>query len=111
MLQVIKLITSAFFISIITEVAKRNAGLAGLIAVMPVNIMISLLWIRYETKDIIVINQFIHASFRGIIPLACFLLVMYIAHKKSINFEVSFICAFIVLVISVYIQNRIIDIV
>lgn len=111
MIQIIKLIVSAFVILIITEIAKKNAGLAGLIAVMPINIMISLLWINYETRDIKLINQFIHSAFRGIIPLSCFLFVLYLCHKKSVPFEISFALATVLLVVTIYAQNKMLHII
>ena len=111
MIQLIKLIVSAFVILIITEVAKKNAGLAGFIAVMPINIMISLLWINYETGDINILNQFIQSAFRGIVPLSCFLLLLYLCHKKNIPFEISFALAIVLLVVTIYVQNKMLHII
>lgn len=108
MLLFIKVIISAFVILIITEIAKKNGTLAGIIAVLPINIILSLLWINFETKDIETINNFIHASFRGLLPLTLFLLAMYVCHRKNVSFEIGFILAFIILVISVFIQHKVI---
>ncbi len=108
MLVIIKFIVSAFVIVIITEIAKRNGTLAGLIAVLPINIVLSLLWINYETKDIVTINKFIHAAFRGLIPLACFISVMYIFHKLNVPFHVSISTAFVALLLVIFVQNKII---
>lgn len=107
MLLFIKIVVSALVILLITEIAKKSGTLAGLIAVLPINIILSLLWINFETKDITIINQFIHSAFKGIVPLFLFLTVMYICHKKSVTFEASFTLAIVVLLISLFIQHKV----
>lgn len=108
MLLLIKVIVSALVILVITEVAKKSGNLAGIIAVLPINIILSLLWINFETKDVAIINQFIHAAFKGIIPLIIFLSVMFICHKKNIAFEYSFTFAIVILLVSLFVQHKVI---
>ena len=50
MLILTKILTSAVTIVLITEIAKRNTGLGGLIAVLPINIILSLIWLYIEKK-------------------------------------------------------------
>ena len=103
-----KVITSAMAIMLITEVAKRYSVLGGLIAVMPINVMLSLIWLHYETKNIKLLTEFTASAILGIIPTALFLVTALCLLHKNIKLESTILISVAVWAAFVFIQNKII---
>lgn len=84
MFILLKAIVSALTILIITAVAKKTSLLGGLIAMMPINIILSLLWLHFENKDMLLLENFTKAALIGIIPTILFLVtVLYFLNKDA----------------------------
>ena len=62
MLLIIKALTSAITIILITEIAKKSSLLGGIIAVLPINIILSVLWLYYEKRDVVLLNNFLNSA-------------------------------------------------
>lgn len=97
MLLIIKAITSAITIILITEIAKKSSLMGGIIAVLPINIILSILWLYYEKRDIILLNNFLNSAILGIIPLFIFILVLLFLLNRNISFPLTLTCSIIFL--------------
>lgn len=83
MLQyLIKLFVAASIIVAVTEVAKINATLGGLIKSLPLVSLIALIWVYAETHDTQVIEQLSLSTFWFVLPtLPMFLLLPFLLQR------------------------------
>lgn len=107
MLLLSKIITSSLTIILITEIARKNSILAGMIAVLPINILLSLFWIYIENRNIELLTGFIQSALLGIIPTIIFLVSIIYFSSKQNNFGVSVFISLLILGIFVLIQQKI----
>ena len=49
---IIKIIVSALLIALISELSKRFSPLAAILASLPINSIIAIIWLYSETKDL-----------------------------------------------------------
>jgi len=106
MFILLKLLTSALTIVVITEIAKRHSVLGGLISVMPINIILSLIWLNLETKNLQLLTDFTKSALIGIIPTILFLLSMLFFLGKHIKLSSSVTISLVLWVIFIVIQNK-----
>lgn len=106
MLILTKILTSAITIVLITEIAKRNTGLGGLIAVLPINIILSLIWLYIEKKDLILLAKFSLSAFIGIFPTILFLIILSYLFNRNIPFFFTLIICIFFLFFIIYLQNK-----
>jgi len=109
MLLLLKIITSSLTIILITEIARKNCLLAGMIAVLPVNILLSLFWIYIENKNIQLLTGFTHSALLGIIPTVVFLISIIYFLSKNNNFGFSVAISLLFLGLFVIIQQKIVS--
>lgn len=69
----VKIITSAITIVAITEITKKYCFLGGLIAVLPINIMLGLAFLYFEQKDMALLLKFTQSAFQNIFFTVFFL--------------------------------------
>jgi hypothetical protein len=75
---VLKVIISSALIVLISEIGKKSGLLAGLLASIPVVSFLAIIWIYFETKDIVRIKQLSESVFWLVLPsLSFFLLLPY----------------------------------
>ena len=82
MFIVLKIIITALIIVIVTEIAKFNDRIGGLIAALPITTFIILFWMHYENNSIEKISN--HASYTllYVLPtLPMFLVFPFCIHK------------------------------
>ena len=98
-----KILITALIIVIVTEIAKFNDRIGGLIAALPITTFIILFWLHYENNSVEKISN--HASYTllYVLPtLPMFLVFPYLINKFgfywSIIFSVLITAFFIVLV-------------
>ncbi len=103
----LKALISACFIVLITFIAKKTSFLGGLIAMMPVNIVLSLLWLHFEKTDTTQLSNFVRAAIFGILPTGIFLVVVLSILNKSQKFEYSLLAGVFALLIFAVIQYKI----
>ncbi|MDD3419479.1 MAG: DUF3147 family protein, partial [Candidatus Gastranaerophilales bacterium] len=106
MLLLTKIITSSLMIVLITEVAKRHSVLGGLIAVLPVNILLAMFWLYIERKDIALLGEFSKSALLGLIPLAIFLVLVTLLFKKSQGFTPTIFVGVFALALFAFIQYK-----
>ena len=86
-IYLVKLITSASIIVIVSELGKRVSWLAALIASLPLTSIIALCWIYFETKNIEKITELSNGILFATIPSLLFFFVL----SNIFRYEISFI--------------------
>ena len=109
MFLVLKIVTSSLMIILITEIAKQHSMLGGLIAVLPVNILLSLIWLYIEKKDVMLLGSFTHSAFWGIFPTMFFLISVTYMFNKHNPFIPTIFVGLLVLAVFAFIQHNILS--
>lgn len=104
---VIKALISAVFIIVITSIAKKTSLLGGLIAMMPVNIVFSLIWLNCDKADVFLLKTFIKSALFGIFPMILFLITVLFALNKWQKLGYSLFLGFFILFVIVVIQYKV----
>ena len=95
------LITTALIV-IISEIAKRNILIGGILASIPLISVLAILWLYVDTRDTQIISEFSINVFWLVIPsLAFFLTLPFLLHK-GLNFYASISLAMVVTIICYY---------
>ena len=99
MLYVIKLLISAAIIVAVTEVAKVNATLGGLIKSLPLVSLIALIWVYAETRDTQTIAQLSTSTFWFVLPTLPLFLVLPALLRRGLGFWPSLLTAVLVMLL------------
>ena len=82
MIIVLKIFVTALLIVIITEIAKFNDRIGGLIAALPITTLIILFWLYYEGNSVEKISNHVYYTLIYVIPtLPMFLAFPYLFNK------------------------------
>ena len=83
MLYLIKLLLSAGMIVLVSEVAKKNPGMGGLLASLPLTSLLGIFWIYAETRDPAKIAAHSSSVFWYVLPsLPMFLILPWLIRIK-----------------------------
>ena len=78
----LKIIVTALIIVIVTEVAKLNDRIGGLIAALPITTFMILFWLHYENNSVEKISNHVSYTLLYVIPtLPMFLVFPYLINK------------------------------
>ncbi len=90
MLQtVIKLLISSGVIVLVSEIAKKNTYLGGLIASIPLVSVLSMIWLYIDTKDIESVRNLSNSILWMVIPSISLFISLPILLKSGIGFYLS----------------------
>ena len=90
MLQtVIKLLLSSGIIVIVSEIAKKNTLIGGLIASIPLVSVIAMVWLYIDTKDIENINALSKSILWMVVPSLALFISLPVLLKSGVNFYIS----------------------
>lgn len=107
---VIKVIISALLITSIAELGKRFSPLAAILASLPINSIIAIIWLYSETKDSQKIIDLSNGIFWGILPSLLFFVLLPIFLKAGLNFPVALLLASLIMAVAyfvyVFVLNR-----
>lgn len=109
MLLLLKILSSSLMIILITEIAKKHSAIGGLIAVLPVNILLALTWLYIEKKDIVLLGNFSNSAFWGIFPTMFFLIAISILFNNQNPFIPTIVIGLFVLGGFALLQLRILN--
>ena len=107
MLLILKIITSSLMVVLITEIAKRHSMLGGMIAVLPVNILLSLIWLYIEKRDLALLGNFSNSAFLGIFPTMFFLIAITVLFNKHNPFIPTICAGLFILAAFIFVQHKI----
>ena len=90
MLQtVIKLLLSSGIIVIVSEIAKKNTFIGGLIASIPLVSVMAMVWLYIDTKDIENINVLSKSILWMVVPSLALFISLPVLLKSGVNFYIS----------------------
>ena len=99
-----KIIVTAALIVLISEIAKVNDKLGGLIAAMPIMTLLVILWMYYDGNTNEKISSHISYTLFYIVPtIPMFLIFPFVISK--FGFYIAFLISILITVISVAILN------
>lgn len=84
MYLLLKIISSAVIIGIVTEFARRFPVYGGIVAALPLVSILSIIWLKIQGESTQNINQFTLGVLAGFPATAIMLVVIYIALKQSV---------------------------
>ena len=106
---IIKIIVTAILIVLISEIAKVNDKLGGLISAMPIITLLVILWMYYDGNSDEKISSHMSYTLLYIVPtVPMFLIFPFVISK--FGFYIAFLISIFVTVISVTILNFLIKI-
>ena len=90
MLQtIIKLFISSVIIVIVSEIAKKNTFLGGMIVSIPLISILSMVWLYIDTENIENVNSLSNSIFWMVIPSLALFVSLPILLKSGVNFYVG----------------------
>jgi hypothetical protein len=89
MFYAVKLLASAFIIVLVSELAKRNSLLGGLIASLPLVSLLAITWLYIETKSVAQVSSFSISVFWMVLPSLSFFLLLPVLLKKQVSFPIA----------------------
>ena len=97
MLQtVIKLLISSGVIVLVSEIAKKNTYLGGLIASVPLVSVLSMIWLYIDTKDIESVRNLSNSILWMVIPSISLFISLPILLKSGTGFYLSIFLSIII---------------
>jgi uncharacterized membrane protein (GlpM family) len=100
---IIKIIVSALLIALISELSKRFSPLAAILASLPINSIIAIIWLYSETKDLQKIIDLSNGIFWSIFPSLLFFILLPIFLKAGIKFPLALFLSSFIMTISYFI--------
>ena len=85
----LKAALSGLLIATISEIARRNAAFAALVASLPLVSMIGMIWIWGETRDVTRIATHAEATFWYVLPSLPMFLLMPLMIRSGASFWMS----------------------
>ena len=83
---VIKVVISSALVVLISEIAKKNGILAGVLASIPLVSFLAIIWLYFETKDVGKIAELSNNIFWLVLPSLSFFLVFPYLLKRNVLF-------------------------
>lgn len=85
----LKVFISAIVIVAITEIAKRNTGLAALVASLPLTSLLAFIWLHVEGFTVLQIADLSKKVFWFVLPSLLFFVLLPIFLKHGLGFWLS----------------------
>ncbi len=99
-----KILITSILIVLISEIAKTNDKLGGLIAAMPITTLLIIFWLYYENASYIKISNHMYYTFLYVLPtLPMFLIFPFLLQKYGFYF--SIVCSIILTIICIIFVN------
>ncbi len=89
MQYIIKIVLSALIIFWVSELGKRFAPIAAILASLPLVSILAMIWLYSETKDIQKIVDLSYNIFLAVIPSLLFFLILPLLLKNGFGFILS----------------------
>ena len=99
---VLKIVITTALIVIISEIAKRNTLIGGILASIPLISILAIIWLYVDTKNTEIISEFSINVFWLVIPSLTFFLTLPFLLHKGINFYTSISLAIVITIACYY---------
>lgn len=110
MFYIIKLLISAGLIVLITEVAKNNVILGGLIKSLPLVSLLSIMWLYFENKDTQLISDLSISTIWFVISTLPMFYIFSKLLNQGVNFFVSLFISILIMFIGYFITMKIVSV-
>jgi mannose/fructose/N-acetylgalactosamine-specific phosphotransferase system component IID len=94
------MLVSSFIIALVSEIAKKFTTMGAVIASLPLTSMLVVFWLYRDTKDPILVIDFLDSMVWIILPSITFFIVFSLLLKKQFNFYLSMTLAIVAMLIS-----------
>jgi len=88
---VLKVIVTALVVAGVSELAKRSTAMGAVLASLPLTSILALIWIYWDTGDVVKISQLSHGIFWAVFPSLLFFAILPVLLKKGMSFPVALI--------------------
>lgn len=88
----------------ISEIAKRNTLIGGILASIPLISVLAMIWLYVDTKNTEAIAQFSMSVFWLVIPSLALLLTLPFLLHKGLNFYISISLAIVITIFCYYLM-------
>ncbi len=109
MYLLIKIISSAVIIGIVTELARRFPVYGGIVAAQPLISILSIIWLTIQGESTQNVNKFTLGVLVGFPATAIMLFVIYIALKQSLHLVLAILLGIIAWGVFLIIQKFIME--
>ncbi|SOC39028.1 DUF3147 family protein [Ureibacillus acetophenoni] len=109
MYLIIKILSSAAIIGIVTELARRFPLYGGIIAALPLISILSIIWLTVQGESANTISRFTGGVIAGLPATIVMLVIIYIAFKHSIHLSIAIILGVVGWGISLMVQKYILE--
>lgn len=89
MYLLLKIVSSAAIIGIVTELAKKFPVYGGIIAALPLISILSIIWLSVQGESTKTISEFTVGVLAGLPATIAMLLIIYMAFKHSVHLSVA----------------------
>ena len=89
----IKMLTSAVIIGLVSEIARRSPTYGGVIAALPLVSLISLIWLVRQGQSKMEVTAFVKSVLYGLPATFLLLLVLYVLLSRGGSLIASVLCA------------------
>ncbi|MGG0658043.1 DUF3147 family protein [Rummeliibacillus pycnus] len=89
MYTIIKIVSSAAIIGLVTEIARRFPTYGGIIAALPLISLLSIIWLTAQGQNKVEIQQFMWGVIIGLPATFALLIAVYIAMKNNLHIGFS----------------------
>ena len=103
---IMKILTSAFIIALVSEIAKKSTAIGGLIAAMPITTLLTMFWLYFENKNTALISNFLVSVVQGVFITFLFFVPCILMLKKGCNFYLSVLIALVILAVGIYVEQK-----
>ncbi len=103
---ILKALLSGFIILLITTVAKKTSLLGGIVAMMPFNIIFSLICLNYEKNDPNLLWSFSKSALFGVFPTIFFLIIFTFFLQKNFKFSSALFISVLFLGMIAFLQYK-----
>ncbi len=105
MYTVIKIVTSALIIGLVTELARRFPLYGGIIAALPLISLLSIIWLKVQGQSPDQLQQFLLGVILGLPSTMILLIAIYFSLKNNIHISLAFGLGFMAWFIFLSLQN------
>jgi F0F1-type ATP synthase assembly protein I len=91
LLYLTRLLISAAIIVAVTEVAKTNAAMGGLIKSLPLVSLVAILWLWHDTHDADKIAELSISTVWFVLPSLPFFVILWTMLKRGVSFPAAFL--------------------
>ncbi len=104
---IVRAILSGLIVAIIALVARRNPGVGGLIASLPLISTLGMIWLWRDTGDQEAVATYISSAFWYFLPTIPMFIFMPIMLRHGVHFWVTLVTGLLVTMLLYFIMNKV----